>query len=187
MTINTAIGGWHGASRAGAAMRGAPKPIMSAALRRPLVIGLGNVHLCDDGAGVQLAKQLPAQLGADAAVFIDGGLMSLSLLPYIEATHSVVVIHSADTQDPPGAMELYEGDRMDAFLGRPRAKSVHERGLIDLLEFARQRTCLPARRALLCIQPKRTDWGEALSLPVFRALPEAARLVGSLLERWKHD
>ncbi len=43
-------------------------------------------------------------------------------------------------------------------------------GLIDLLDMARLRDCLPPRRALLCIQPGRIDWSEELSAPVAVAL-----------------
>jgi hydrogenase maturation protease len=74
---------------------------------------------------------------------------------------------------------------MDGYLRGPRARSIQERGLIDLLDLARQRGCLPARRALVCIQPRRLEWGEALSLPVFQALPMAANRVVGLLERWR--
>jgi hydrogenase maturation protease len=166
-----------GAKENRVAVRAAPKP------PRPLVLGLGNAQLCDAGAGIQLTAYLRGEQG-NAADFIDGGLMSLSLFPYVEAATALLVIHAADLGREPGALTLFEGADMDAFLHVPRTRSLHERGLVDLLEVARSRSCLPAKRALLCIQPKRTDWGEALSLPVFRALPEASRVVGALLERW---
>jgi hydrogenase maturation protease len=57
-------------------------------------------------------------------------------------------------------------------------------GLIDLLDMARLEGCLPARRALLCIQPCRIDWSDALSAPVAQLLPEAARQALQLLRRW---
>jgi hydrogenase maturation protease len=154
-------------------------------LARPLVLGLGNAQLCDAGAGVQLTAQLKAERGAQTADFVDGGLMSLSLFPYVEAAAALLVIQATDLQREPGALTLFEGAAMDAFLRSTRTRSVHERGLIDLLDVARERECLPVRRALLCIQPKRVDWGEALSLPVFRALPEATKVVTALLERWQ--
>jgi hydrogenase maturation protease len=152
---------------------------------RPLVLGLGNALLCDEGAGVQLTARLKAERGGQDADYVDGGLMSLSLFPLVEAAAALLVIHAADLQREPGALTLFEGEEMDACLRRPRTRSVHERGLIDLLEVARVRGCLPQRRALLCIQPKRVDWGEALSLPVFQALPRASCAVAQLLERWQ--
>jgi hydrogenase maturation protease len=61
---------------------------------------------------------------------------------------------------------------------------VHELGLIDLLDMARLQGCLPARRALLCIQPSRIEWSEALSAPVMQAFPDAIRQAQALLARW---
>ena len=59
-----------------------------------------------------------------------------------------------------GAIAPFEGAAMDEFLRSTRRRTVHEVGLIDLLDMARLRDCLPPRRALLCIQPGRIDWSE---------------------------
>jgi hydrogenase maturation protease len=149
-----------------------------------LVLGFGNVLLGDDGAGVRLIERLRAELGADVAEFVDGGTLSFSLLHYIEATESMLVIDAADLDAAAGSVGLFEGAAMDAFLTSTRRRTVHEVGLIDLLDMARLQGCLPDRRALLCIQPWRIDWVETLSAPVAQALPEAARQAHALLQRW---
>ena len=124
-------------------------------------------------------------LAPDAAEFVDGGTLSFSLLPYIEATDSMLVIDAADLDGAPGTIGLFEGAAMDEFLTSARRRTVHEVGLIDLLDMARLQDCLPRRRALLCIQPGRIDWSETLSAPVAEALPEAARQAQALLQRWE--
>jgi hydrogenase maturation protease len=149
-----------------------------------LVLGFGNVLLSDDGAGVKLIDRLRRELGPDAADFIDGGTLSFSLLPYLEATDSMLVVDAADLNRVSGAVALFEGAAMDGFLTSTRRRSVHEVGLIDLLDMARLQGCLPPRRALLCIQPCRIDWSETLSRSVAEALPEAARQAQALLQRW---
>jgi hydrogenase maturation protease len=149
-----------------------------------LVLGFGDVLLSDDGAGIQVVERLRAELGEDAAHFIDAGTLSFSLLPYLEAADSMLVIDAADLNAPPGAIGLFEGVAMDEFLSSVRRRTVHEVGLFALLGMARLRDCLPPRRALLCIQPGRIDWSEQLSAPVARALPELVRQATSLLERW---
>jgi hydrogenase maturation protease len=150
-----------------------------------LVLGFGNVLLSDDGAGVQLVERLRADLMPCGAQFIDAGTLSFSLLSYIEMTDSMLVIDAADIDGAPGAISLVEGAAMDAFLKSTRRRTVHEVGLIDLLDMARLQGCLPPRRALLCIQPGRIDWSESLSPPVAEALPEAARQAKALLCRWQ--
>lgn len=150
-----------------------------------LVLGFGNVLLSDDGAGVQILARLCSVLGADAAHFIDAGTLSFSLLPYIEAASSMLALDAADINSGPGTIALYEGATMDEFLRSTRRRTVHEVGLIDLLDMARLSGCLPLRRALLCIQPGRIDWSEQLSAPVAAALPDAVRQAAALLERWQ--
>jgi hydrogenase maturation protease len=73
---------------------------------------------------------------------------------------------------------------MDRFLGRPR-RSPHEVGLLDLLTIADLAGHLPARRALVGIQPQRVDWGEAPTAPVAAAIPRACDLVRELIAQWR--
>jgi hydrogenase maturation protease len=150
----------------------------------PLVLGIGNVLLSDDGVGVRLIERLRSELGADAASFVDGGTLSFSLLSYIESTDSMLVIDAADLDSAPGAIGLFEDIAMDRFLASVRRRTVHEVGLIDLFDMARLQGCLPRRRALLCIQPSRIEWSETLSAPVAQALPAAGREARALLRRW---
>jgi hydrogenase maturation protease len=159
-------------------------PSLQAINPSPLVIGFGNVLLRDDGAGVQLMEQLQSNWGASAACFVDGGTMSFSLLPYFEATDAVLVIDAADLASPPGTIQLYEGASMDRFLQIVRRRTVHEVGLIDLMDMARVSDCLPSRRALLCIQPENVEWGTDLSACVAHALVPAALVARNLISRW---
>jgi len=152
--------------------------------RSALVLGIGNVLLSDDGAGVRLAERLREE-AATIATFVDGGTLSFSLLTYIESTDSMLVLDAADLDSPSGTVALFEGTAMDQFLGTARRRTVHEVSLIDLLDMARLQGCLPRRRALLCIQPSRIDWSETLSPPVAAALPEAAHQALALLQRWR--
>ncbi len=165
---------------------GAVALVSVARMTRPaLVLGIGNVLLSDDGAGVRLAERLREEDAATVATVIDGGTLSFSLLTYIESTDSMLVLDAADLDSPAGAVALFEGTAMDQFLGTARRRTVHEVSLIDLLDMARLQGCLPRRRALLCIQPSRIDWSETLSPPVAAALPEAALQALALLQKWR--
>jgi hydrogenase maturation protease len=161
-------------------MRAWPRPAAPIAL----VLGFGNVLLSDDGAGVRLVELLRAQASPGTADFVDGGTLGFSLLPYLEATDSMLVIDAAQLSTGAASIGLFEDEAMDRFLRSTRRRTVHEVGLIDLLDMARLEGCLPRRRALLCIQPCRIDWSDALSAPVAQVLPEAARQARELLRRW---
>jgi hydrogenase maturation protease len=61
---------------------------------------------------------------------------------------------------------------------------VHELGLRDLLDAARLTDSLPARRALVGVQPANLGWGMALAPSVAAALPAAVHAARSILEAW---
>jgi hydrogenase maturation protease len=149
-----------------------------------LVLGFGNVLLGDDGAGVQLVERLRTELPGSRCEFVDGGTMSFSLLSHVENTSALLVIDAAELGEHAGFTVLFESDAMDDFLKGTRRRTVHEVGLVDLLDMARLRDCLPHRRALLCIQPAVIDWSETLSPPVQTALTEASAQARALLSRW---
>jgi hydrogenase maturation protease len=156
-----------------------------AATGNALVLGIGNVLLGDDGAGVKLVERLRSELGTEAATFIDGGTIGFALLSYVEATDSMLVVDAAELNGLPGTIALFEGSAMDRLLASVRRRTVHEVGLIDLLDMARLQDCLPTRRALLCVQPARIEWSESLSRPVEAAFDGAIEQARALLERWR--
>ena len=150
-----------------------------------LVLGFGNVLLSDDGAGVRLMERLREELGAAAAEFIDAGTMSFGLLAHVETAGSLLVIDAANIHEPPATVGVFEGPAMDQFLRGFRRRTVHEVGLIDLMDCARLLGCLPRERALICIQPQRIDWSTSLSAPVESALSEATQQAKAILQRWR--
>jgi hydrogenase maturation protease len=169
-----------------------------------LVLGFGNVLLGDDGAGVRILERLRAeqlqieallvaQLGEAASLapaaapdcYLDAGTLSFSLLSYVEAAGALLVIDAAELDAPPGTIAVFEDAAMDDFLRSARRRTVHEVGLTDLLDMARVMDCLPARRALLCIQPAVIDWSDGLSPPLAAALPAAVTRAQELFERWR--
>jgi len=159
-------------------------PAARAKASNSLVLGFGDVLLGDDGAGVRLLERLQSELGPQVATFVDGGTLSFSLLLYMLGTESLLVIDAADLHAASGSIGLFEGTTMDRFLASDRRRTLHEVGLIDLLDMARLQDCLPARRALLCIQPSHIDCTENLSPPVLQALPAGIRVARALLRRW---
>jgi hydrogenase maturation protease len=149
-----------------------------------LVLGFGNVLLGDDGAGVRLMERLSVELDTGVAQFVYGGTMSFSLLSFVESARAMLIVDAADIHGPPGSFALYEDRAMDEFLSGFRRRTVHEAGLVDLMDIARMLRCVPEQRALLCIQPQRVDWSMTLSEPVENALAAAVKAVRALLRRW---
>ncbi|MGC9216302.1 hydrogenase maturation protease [Acidithiobacillus sp.] len=152
-----------------------------------LVLGLGNVLQGDDGVGVHIVRWLAGQAPMTGVTVLDGGTIGASLLVELEGVDALLVADAVESGQEAGQVTVFQGAEMDHLLARPRAGSVHEAGLAELLDMARLLDCLPPRRALLGIQPRTIAWGDALSPPLARSLPEAGCRARALLEEWRRE
>lgn len=148
-----------------------------------LVLGLGNRLLGDDAAGPLVVDSLAATSGARAAVFRDGGTIGLSLLPDIEQANAFIAVDAALFGAAPGTVRVFEGFAMDEQLGG-RKRSAHEVALFDLMATALLSDRLPARRALVAVEPSSTALGLELTPAVVAAIPQMCAAVNELLTRW---
>ena len=153
---------------------------------KTLVLGIGNTLLSDEGVGVHAINQLQAIGTLPPGVeLLDGGTLSFILAGAIEDADSLIVIDAAELESVPGTVQTFIGDNMDRFLGANRKRSVHEVSLLDLMAVAHLAGHLPERRALIGIQPRIVDWGDAPSPEVAAAIPHACSIVMNLIGEWK--
>jgi hydrogenase maturation protease len=150
-----------------------------------LVLGIGNVLLGDEGAGVHAMRRLEERCRFPRVRFADGGTLSFTLAGLIESNPALIVFDAAEMKAPPGSVAVFEGERMDDFVGGERKRSVHEVGLLDLMAIAALVGRLPGRRALIGIQPMSIDWSDSPSPMVAQAIPEACERARELIERWQ--
>jgi hydrogenase maturation protease len=150
-----------------------------------LVLGIGNVLLGDEGAGVHAMRRLEQSSGFPGVEFADGGTLSFTLAGLIESRPALIVFDAAEMQAAPGSVAVFEGSRMDEFLGSGGRRSVHEVSLLDLMAAVALWGHLPPRRALIGIQPQIIDWSEAPSEAVAHAIPRACEHARELIERWR--
>jgi hydrogenase maturation protease len=152
-----------------------------------LVLGIGNTLLMDEGVGVHvveyLARHHPDVPGAQ---YLDGGTLSFTLAPDIEAAERLIVVDSAQLHAAAGTLKLFMGEDMDRFLGAGKL-SVHEVSLMDLLDMVRLTERFPSHRALIAIQPGQIDWGPSPTPPVRKAIPRAAEQALRLIRTWSPD
>lgn len=149
-----------------------------------LLLGLGNTLLTDEAVGPVVVGRLEAEGYASERVrYLDGGTLSFTLAGPIAEAGRLIVVDAAAMGTAPGTVRVFDGEAMDRQL-RLHARSVHEVSLADLLDIARLTDTLPARRALIGIEPAVVDWGSALTPAVAAAVPEAMTRVLALLARW---
>ena len=152
-----------------------------------LILGIGNVLLSDEGAGVHALQYIDKKFPNLSNVrYLDGGTLSFTLAGEIADADNLIAIDAAQFHDSPGTVHCFQGSKMDEFLNS-KGCSVHEVGLLDLIDIANLENHLPKHRALIGIQPKYIDWGDSLTDSVANSMSIVAGHVLSLLESWKGD
>lgn len=151
-----------------------------------VVVGIGNVLLGDDGAGVWLIQHLARSYRFTPEVeLLDGGTLGLELLSYLADTPRVIAIDAARSGTAPGSVTvLHERDVPAVFRA---ALSAHEASLCDLLGALTLLGRMPAEFVAVGIEPLRTEPGVELSKPVHEAISRAEEAVVAQLRAWGVD
>jgi hydrogenase maturation protease len=160
------------------------KSLAEVPVTRSVVLGIGNVLLTDEGAGVHAARLIAQRLAGRTCVqVLDGGTLSFTLEPVIAGADRLIVLDAMQLGAPPGTVQRFLDAEVDEVLGRARL-SVHEIGLRDVLEISRLADSCPRQRALVGIQPASLDWGTEPTAPVVAALEIASKMTLGLLDAW---
>lgn len=151
---------------------------------RPVVIGVGNILLRDEGVGVAVAWQLAAAAAlaegtagsplANARI-VDGGTLGLDLLDIIRTTDRLILIDAVDLGAAPGSVVVLRGPDVHGALNGH--VSAHQVGVGDLIAVALLTGTLPRDVILIGIQPGAIEVGLDLTPPVAAAVQVAADLV----------
>jgi len=153
-------------------------------MTQSVILGIGNVLLTDDGAGVHAARQLADLLVARTDVqVLDAGTLSFTLAPIIEAADHLIILDATQLNQPPGSLQCFPDTQLDRFLGRGRL-TVHEIGLRDVMDVVQLSGTLPRKRALIGIQPASLEWGTELTPCITASLNSMVRMTLELLESW---
>jgi hydrogenase maturation protease len=147
-----------------------------------LVLGLGNLLLCDDGVGVHAIQRLQSDPRVPpSAVLMDGGTQGLSLLPHISGFRRLLVIDAVDVGEEAGAIVRLEGSALENLPGRP---SVHQLGFADLMVALKLLGEPPEEIVVLGVQPQSTEWSAELTAAVQGRLNEIVEAAIAQLKLW---
>ncbi len=145
---------------------------MTAASTAPTVIGVGNVLMGDDGAGLHVVEMLRStDAAADPSLpagtrLVDGGTLGLGLLGIVREASVLVVVDAVDRGFLPGTVCVLRGDEL-----------MTPGPVGELIDTAQVLGWLPERVALVGIQIGSTGHGHGLTEAVAMALPRVAAMV----------
>jgi len=146
-----------------------------------LVLGIGNILLKDEGAGVHAVRDLTARAERgrlalpDDVELCDGGTFGIDLLDTIANRRKVIVIDAVRADAAPGtvlrftAADLAQREEADL--------SLHQVGLFETLAMARQLGCAPEEVVIFGIVPATLESGLELSPEVAAVVPKVVELV----------
>ena len=149
----------------------------------PLVLGIGNVLMGDEGIGSVVARHLAGDAGPPEVTVVDGGTGGLHLLDLLAEHNPVVIIDATIDQQAPGTVSLLRPRYPSDF---PRSLTAHDIGLRDLVEAAALLGPLPEIHLVTVSIGGTPELGLDLSPPIAAAVPAVVarvrRLVADLAE-----
>jgi len=157
--------------------------VSTAPARAPiLVLGLGNLLLSDDAAGLYLEAALKEERDASPRVeFVDGGTQGLALLGYLSNRRAVLVLDAVGLGAEPGSVHVLRGPAIDG-LRVQRATTAHEGNALELLAVARLLGDVAAEVVVVGVEPALIATGIGLSPAVTAGLPAAMERARAVLD-----
>ena len=147
-------------------------------MRSPLVLGVGNYLLGDEGVGVHAARELLEAGVPEGVAVLDGGTGGFHLLSLFQDYDPIILIDATMDGEPAGAVRFLHPKFASDF---PRTLSAHDIGLRDLLESAALLGPLPRMYLITVSIEHLQSMSVALSPSVKDAIPEVVRLARSIL------
>ncbi|MBT1074146.1 HyaD/HybD family hydrogenase maturation endopeptidase [Geobacter grbiciae] len=148
-----------------------------------LVLGIGNLIMTDDGAGVRVAQRLMDGCRFPEGVTVmDGGTLGLDLLPYLDGVERLLLVDAVETGGPPGTVVRLAGEEIPVAF---RTKlSPHQMGLQDLLAVAEFQGSCPVEMVLWGVQPESVELGMELTPAVAAQVDHLVDKVLAELALW---
>lgn len=153
--------------------------LKSQAAARPLVLGVGNLLMGDEGVGVVAIQRLEKTGLAVEADLVDGGTSGFHLLGLFRGRSHIILIDAATDGQPPGTLTLIKPRFARDF---PPTLTAHDIGLKDLLESAALLGDLPRVDLITISIGELSSMSMELTEPVQAALAGVQQLVAQCLE-----
>lgn len=147
---------------------------------KTLILGIGNLLLCDEGVGVHVARALQQETLPDV-VTLDVGTAFLDAISEIEEADRIIVVDAMKADEAPGTVYrvLFEDCRHPELIA-----SLHGFDLSRVIFMAGRESSPEV--IVIGVEPARIAWGTDLSPEIQKALPFAIEEVKKEIARPHH-
>jgi len=146
-----------------------------------LVLGVGNLLLQDDAAGLRMLQELSSRNLGDDVELVDGGTLGLALLGQLVGREVLVVLDTVSLGAEPGTIHVLRGADLDQLRAR-RSSTSHESNAVELLAYAKLLGYEPREVVVVGIEPECIRTGIGLNRSVVMALPAALAAARGAIE-----
>ena len=148
--------------------------------QKPLILGIGNLLMGDEGVGVAAISYLEKMGLADHAELVDGGTSGFHLLGLFRDRQNIILIDAATDGKPLGTVSLIHPRYANDF---PPTLTAHDIGLKDLIESAALLGYWPEVDLITISIGSLSSMTMALSPAVAAALPQVEAMVKNCLSK----
>lgn len=150
---------------------------------KPILIGVGNILLSDEGVGIHIVRQLRNSDISKFAEIHEIGTSSFELLNVIEGNSNVIIIDAVRMDEKPGTVKKIDLIIEDDISPLLQFTSLHQLDLISTLKMAKGVIDLPKKILLIGIEPSSIEAGTELSELVEAAIPKAISEIMKSIEK----
>jgi hydrogenase maturation protease len=139
---------------------------------KTLILGIGNLLLCDEGVGVHVARALQREQLPPEVTTLEVGTAFLDALPEIEQADRVIVIDAMQADHAPGT--IYRVPFEECM--KPECiASLHGFDLSRVVFMAGRES--PPEMVVIGVEPARIGWGDELSPAIREVMPAVVEAV----------
>lgn len=155
---------------------------------RFFVVGVGNLLLRDEGAGIHALRKLQEALRPlpPWLSLLEAGLPGVGLLELFKKAEGMILIDAARMNKSPGTVIRFSPEEL---MDKPHGASFssHDLKLPEVFALARSLSLLPRSVAIIGIEPGEISWGMGLTPAVAASLPRVVELVQREISSWNKD
>jgi hydrogenase maturation protease len=171
----------RGDCRVKIARTGASRKRKDTGSRKTVILGIGNLLLCDEGVGVHVANEL---LNMDLPPYVsvvEGGTDGFRLLNIITDADRLIIVDTVRGGASPGSIYRFDIDEVRSCPSGFRT-SVHQVGILEVIDLSGLIGKTP-HTTVIGVEPKSLEMSMELSPEIREKIPRVIELVLEELKR----